>query len=374
MCYPTHVLPNACVARRMCYPTHVLPGVCVARRMCCPAYVLPGACVTRCMCYPAYMLPGVYVTRRMCHPAHVSPGACVTRRICCPAHMLPGACSGDPVGRLDNTPYESSETFEKDNMKISFIGCGNMGEAILAGIHKDHTCYACEPRADRQATLKKKYRVTFGMVADVVKVADVVILAVKPQDLADVLAEMRTLPIQKKLVISIAAGVTTGSLEKKLGGARVVRVMPNLPAMTGEGMSGLCRGKKATSKDVALAQGFFDAIGRTVIVSEKMMDAVTAVSGSGPAYVFLFVECWMNAARKLGFSEKEASALVYQTLAGSVHMLAKSADPAATLRQRVTSKGGTTQAATDVFLKKNISGMFDAALKAARDRARDLSK
>jgi pyrroline-5-carboxylate reductase len=259
-------------------------------------------------------------------------------------------------------------------MKIAFIGCGNMGEAILAGVHKKHACYVCEPRADRQSVLKKKYRLKFGMVADVVRVADAVILAVKPQDLGDVLAEMRTLPVRGKLVISIAAGVTAAAIEKKLGGAKVVRVMPNLPAMAGEGMSGLCRGKKATPKDMAVARKFFDAIGRTVIVPEKMMDAVTAVSGSGPAYVFLFVECLVKAARKLGFSDKEARELVYQTLAGSAHMLLKSTEPADVLRQRVTSKGGTTQAATDVFFRKNISGMFEAALKAARDRAKALSK
>jgi len=259
-------------------------------------------------------------------------------------------------------------------MKIAFIGCGNMGEAVLAGVHQKHACYACEPRAERQAMLKKKYRVMFGMVADVVKVADVVILAVKPQDLPDVLAEIRTLPVLKKLFISIAAGVTTVSIEKRLGGARVVRVMPNLPAMAGEGMSGLCRGKKATPKDVAVAKRFFDAIGSAVIVPERIMVCVTAVSGSGPAYVFLFAECWMKAARKLGFSDKEARALVYQTLTGSVHLLKRSGDAAEVLRQKVTSKGGTTQAATDVFLKKNISGMFDAALKAARARAKQLSK
>lgn len=259
-------------------------------------------------------------------------------------------------------------------MKIAFIGCGNMGEAILAGVHKKHKCYACEPRAERQAVLKKKYRVIFGMVADVVKAADVVILAIKPQDLGDVLAELRTLVISKKLFVSIAAGVTTAAIEKRLGGARVVRVMPNLPAMTGQGMSGLCRGKKATPKDALLARSFFDAIGRTVIVPERMMDAVTAVSGSGPAYVFLVVECWMKAACRLGFNEKEARELVYQTLTGSVRMLSGSAEPAGNLRQRVTSKGGTTQAATDVFMQKNITGMFEAALKAARDRAKQLSQ
>ncbi|MBF0619016.1 MAG: pyrroline-5-carboxylate reductase [Candidatus Omnitrophica bacterium] len=259
-------------------------------------------------------------------------------------------------------------------MKIAFIGVGNMGEAILAGVHKKHACFACEPRAERQSALKKKYKVTFGMLSDVVKVSDVVLLAVKPQDLPDVFAEIRRLPLQKKLIVSIAAGITTLSIEKALGGVRVVRVMPNLPAMVGEGVSGIAKGKKATPKDVVLAKSFFDAVGQTVVVQEKMIDAVTAVSGSGPAYVFLFVECMMKAARKLGFDEKEAKTLVYSTLLGSSHMLARSEDSAEALRLKVTSKGGTTQAATDVFMQKNIVGMFEAALKAARSRAKELSK
>ncbi len=259
-------------------------------------------------------------------------------------------------------------------MKIAFIGCGNMGEAILAGIHRQHTCYVCEPRAERQAALKKKYRVAFGMLADVVRAADAVFLAVKPQDLPDVLAEMRRIPLGKKLVISIAAGVTTGSIEKKLRGrVRVVRVMPNLPAMAGEGMSGLCRGKNATPKDAALVKGVFDVVGKTLVVPERQIDAVTAVSGSGPAYVFLFVECMMEAARKLGFDAKEARLLVYQTLSGSARLLAQSEDPAGVWRARVTSKGGTTQAAMDVFMAQDMSGLFATALKAARDRAKQLS-
>jgi pyrroline-5-carboxylate reductase len=260
-------------------------------------------------------------------------------------------------------------------MKIAFVGCGNMGEAVLAGIHRQHTCYACEPRAARQTALKKKYRVAFGMLADVVRAADAVILAVKPQDFPDVLAEMRRLPLGRKLVVSIAAGVTTALIERKLGaGVRVVRVMPNLPAMAGEGMSGLCRGKNATARDAALAKGFFDAVGKTIVVPERHLDALTAVSGSGPAYVFLFAECMMEAARKLGFTKKDARLLVYQTLTGSIRLLAQSNEPASVWRQRVTSKGGTTQAAMDVFLAKDVGGLFTSALKAARDRAKELSQ
>lgn len=259
-------------------------------------------------------------------------------------------------------------------MKVAFIGCGNMGEAILAGIYQKYVCLVCEPRMERQAELAKKYGVKFGMVADAVKAADVVVLAVKPQDMPDVLAEIRTLSYQKKLFVSIAAGITTASIEKGLKGARVVRVMPNLPAMTGAGMSGICRGGKATPKDIALVKSFFDAVGTSVVVPENMMDAVTAVSGSGPAYVFLVVECWIKAAMKLGFTAKDARSLVYQTLAGSTKMLQASADDAGALRQRVTSKGGTTQAAMDVFLKSEIDKIYVKALKAARTRARELSK
>lgn len=259
-------------------------------------------------------------------------------------------------------------------MNIAFIGCGNMGEAILAGIHKEHRCFVCEPRAERQQLLRKKYKVAFGMIKEAVKAAEVIILAVKPQDIPDVLAELKTLPVARKLVISIAAGVTTASIEKKLAGARVVRVMPNLPAMIGEGMSGICRGKKASPKDMVLVKSIFDAIGKAIIVPEKMIDAVTAVSGSGPAYVFLFAECLIKAARHLGFSAAEAKDLVYQTLLGSAHMLASSPEAVDVLRQRVTSKGGTTQAATDVFLGKNFPGICEAAVKAARSRAKELAK
>ncbi|NLE64982.1 MAG: pyrroline-5-carboxylate reductase [Elusimicrobia bacterium] len=259
-------------------------------------------------------------------------------------------------------------------MKIGFIGCGNMGEAILGAVHRKHVCLACEPRAERQKALRKRYKVVFGMLSDVVRASDLVILAVKPQDLPDVLAEMRTLPLKGKIIVSIAAGITTKAIDRALRGAKIVRVMPNLPALIGEGVSGLCAGGRATSKDLAVARRIFDAVGSTVVVKEKMLDAVTAVSGSGPAYVFLFAEAMMKAARRLGFSEAEAKALVYGTLLGSTHMLAKSPDSAEDLRLKVTSKGGTTQAATDVFLRKDILGMFEQALAAACHRARELSK
>ncbi len=260
-------------------------------------------------------------------------------------------------------------------MTIAFIGAGNMGEAILAGLYRKYSCVVCDARADRRAYLKKKYRCSFAQTpALAAAAADVVLLAVKPQDLPVALADIKGV-VKRQLFISIAAGITASFIEKALGvKVRVVRTMPNLPAMIGEGVTGVAGGRHATAQDLKQACDILGAVGPVITVPEKMINAVTAVSGSGPAYVFLFVECMMNAARKLGFSEKEAKALVYQTLLGSAHMLAKSEDSAEALRQKVTSKGGTTQAATDVFMDKDIFGMFLAAMKAARTRAAELAK
>ncbi len=260
-------------------------------------------------------------------------------------------------------------------MKIALLGCGNMGEAILVGINKRHRCFVCEPRPERQRYLKKKYHVKIGPLAEVVEAAEVIILAVKPQDFPDLLAELAIRPLKRKLLISIAAGITTGFIEKAVKQpVRVVRVMPNLPALIGEGVTGITRGRRAMPKDVRSAADIFRAVWTTAVVRESMMDALTAVSGSGPGYVFLFVECLMKAARGLGFDEASARELVYKTLTGSAHMLEKSEDPAGTLRQKVTSKGGTTQAAMDVFMARDVAGIFEAALKAARARAKELSK
>jgi pyrroline-5-carboxylate reductase len=261
-------------------------------------------------------------------------------------------------------------------MKIALIGAGNMGEAILAGAHRRHKLLVVEPRKERQAVLRRRrYRCVFGDLDIVVSNADVVILAVKPQDFPEMLVELARVPLRGKLIISIAAGITTRYIERSLRQpVRVVRVMPNLPALIGEGMTALARGDRATARDLTLAKEVFEAIGTTLIVKEQMLDAVTAVSGSGPAYVFLFVECLIKAAQKFGFSNEEAKELVYQTLLGSAHLLEQSAESADDLRIKVTSKGGTTQAATNIFMQRGIFRLYEEALKAAKVRARQLSK
>ncbi len=249
-----------------------------------------------------------------------------------------------------------------------------MGTAILERVAKAYKVIVCEENTERAQFLRRKYKVTCADFETAVKKADIIIIAVKPQDIDGVL-ECMSAWAGKKLVISIAAGITTPYLEKKLGaGARVIRTMPNMPAQIGEGITAVCGGKSVKSADIKLAQRIFNCVGKTIIVEESLIDAVTAVSGSGPAYVFLFVECLMRAAGSFGFDEKTAKELVYQTLLGSAHLLAQSKDSAAELRAKVTSKGGTTQAAADVFTAHNIEKVFIEALEAAKKRAGELAK
>ncbi|MDE2222492.1 MAG: pyrroline-5-carboxylate reductase [Candidatus Omnitrophica bacterium] len=258
---------------------------------------------------------------------------------------------------------------------IGIIGGGNMGEALIKGLYKDNRLMVVEASAQRAGYLKKKYRLSIGDTDTTVKEAGVLILAVKPQDMSGVLESIKACTWGKP-IISIAAGLTTKFFEKHFPGRKisVIRCMPNMPAMIGEGITGICAGKYASAADVKTAQRILQTIGQTVIVKESMMDALTAVSGSGPAYVFLLVEQWVAAARKLGFKEAEAKQLVYRTLIGSAHLLEKSEFDAATLRVKVTSKGGTTQAAIDVFFKGKLDRLVEAALAAAKKRAGELAK
>ncbi|OGX08555.1 MAG: pyrroline-5-carboxylate reductase [Omnitrophica WOR_2 bacterium GWA2_47_8] len=259
--------------------------------------------------------------------------------------------------------------------KIAIIGGGNMGAAIFSRVRGEFSVCVCEASAERQSFLKRNFKIKTEDIKSAVKKSDVIILAVKPQDFDPVLNEIRPFISSKKLVISIAAGVTSIYIEEQLGeGARVIRTMPNMPAQISEGITAIAGGKLAKPADIKLAQTIFNCVGKTITVEENLIDAITAVSGSGPAYVFLFVECLMKAAQALGLNEAQSRELVYSTLAGSAHLLERSRDDAATLRSKVTSKGGTTQAAMDVFTQYNIEKIFQEALSAAQKRAKELSK
>lgn len=263
----------------------------------------------------------------------------------------------------------------KTRLTVGFIGAGNMGAAIIAGIHKDFALRVCEQDRRKAAALKKKFRAVTGSLEETVKGSGIIVLAVKPQDFEAVLGEMKAFITVEKTVISIAAGITAGYIAKRLGRrARVVRAMPNLPVTVGEGMTGLAAGKTARPADLAMACRIFNSIGRAVVVAEKDLDAVTAVSGSGPAYVFYFAECLRAAAQKLGVDKRLAETLVAKTLRGAVAMMEASGEDPGALRARVTSKKGTTEAALKVMKAKGFDKTIEAALKAAAKRSKELSR
>ena len=252
----------------------------------------------------------------------------------------------------------------------AIIGGGVMGEAILATLlrsgYKASDITVIEKRAERLLELTEKYQVK----GDGIEGSDVVLLAVKPQDVEGSLkVEFRA----GTLLVSLLAGVRSSRIEELVPSLRVVRVMPNTPLLISNGMTVVAPGSKATSSDVAWVSELFGKSGKVLVLSESEMDAVTATSGSGPAYLFAFVEAMVAAAEKLGIDKESASVLVSQTLVGAAAMLEKSGKDAKTLRENVTSPKGTTAAALNVFESEKLSEIVYEAMKAARDRSIELS-
>lgn len=260
--------------------------------------------------------------------------------------------------------------------KIGIIGFGYMGSAIAERIKSKYTVYVSDKDKTKTNNLQK-INIT-ETLADLVDKADVVILAVKPQDFDAVLAEIKEYT-DKKLVISIAAGIRTRYIEKFLGDARIMRTMPNMPAKIGKGITCLAQGKSAAKTDLNLAQKLFSYLGKTLKIKEEAMNAVTAVSGSGPAYVCYYLELekqnfladFRKAAESVGFSSKEAKFLVQATYFGTIDFLKKTKILPSELRKQITSKGGTTEAALEVLGR---GGSLEEAVKAALVRAEELEK
>ncbi len=200
--------------------------------------------------------------------------------------------------------------------------------------------------------------------------ADVLLVAVKPQDIGAALAPLR--PVPNRMVLSIAAGVTTAEVEALLGPVPVVRAMPNTPALIGEGMAAICAGRHADDWHLGLARSILEAVGTVIEVPEEMLDAVTAVSGSGPAYLFGLAEWLEDAAVDQGFERDQARSVVAQTLRGAALLLDASDEPPTELRRRVTSPGGTTEAAFEVLSGADSASIWRAAIAAAVERSRRL--
>ncbi len=256
-----------------------------------------------------------------------------------------------------------------------------MGEALVSGLirsghWKPSQITVCDVRHDQLAQLQLRYKVHAS--ADnrwAVREADIVLLAVKPQHMKHVLEDLGPVIQTSQLVLSIAAGITTRFIEKFLEkGVPVIRIMPNTPALVGQGMAALCGGRFAEESHERLAQGIMETVGAALVVPESRMDAVTAVSGSGPAYVFYLAEAMQDAATQLGLAPHVAGQLVRQTLKGAGALLAQSHEEARTLRLRVTSPGGTTEAAVSVMEKARVRAIVAKAVKRAAARSKELSR
>lgn len=261
--------------------------------------------------------------------------------------------------------------------RLGIIGCGKMGYALMKGITRDpdsyDMIYACDPAEERTQLFAREFKAVPAGPQQVVDHADMIIMAVKPAQVKAVLAETSSNWTVDKLLISIAAGIKTASIESELEKpVRVVRVMPNTPCLIGEGVSALAAGKYASPADLQLVQNIVGQIGLSVILPESYMDAVTAVSGSGPAYVFLVVEAMIDAALSLGLSSDISRRLVMQTFKGSLSMLEQTGEHPAILKAQVTSPGGTTIAGLRELEAGNIRESFFAALERACQRSAEL--
>lgn len=265
--------------------------------------------------------------------------------------------------------------------RIAFLGAGNMAEALIKGIIdaklvEPTNVIATDIRADRLKYIADKTRVSVSPDnVRAVKQARIIILAVKPQDMEVLLGQIRSVLDPSKLVISIAAGVTTKYIEDLVGGKiPVIRVMPNQPVRVREGASAFCMGRYAKKDEASVAKTLLGAVGKVMEVSEDLMDTVTALSGSGPAYIFFIIGSMAEAAVSLGLDRDAAYTLAAQTALGASRMVLGTGEDPLVLAERVTSPGGTTEAALRVFEKRDLKGILSQALEAAAARSKELAK
>jgi pyrroline-5-carboxylate reductase len=265
-------------------------------------------------------------------------------------------------------------------MLITFIGGGNMATALISGLANPPRAHleirVCDPNGKARAHLEKTFGVTTHTDAGpAIDAANVIVLAVKPQNMPQVLSELRGKTRPEQLVLSIAAGVTMASISQQLGQDQaVIRSMPNTPALIGHGITGVVAGRHCSEQQREQAEEILSAAGELVwLDDEGLMDAVTAISGTGPAYYFLLTEALAAAAEGLGLPAEIADRLASITCFGAGAMLASSPGEAAELRRRVTSPGGTTQAAMVIMEDGRFRELVFRAAEAARDRSRELA-
>ena len=268
------------------------------------------------------------------------------------------------------------------DLNITFLGCGNMGASLVSGLiaggHPASSLLGVDPDENQRRNVETRYGIRTAVeVSDAVPAADVIVLAVKPQTVMAVLAEIRrALQDNRPLVLSIAAGIRTGTIKQALAGScPVVRAMPNTPALLRCGATGLYAAAGVSPSQREAAAGIMQAVGASVwLDDESLLDTVTAISGSGPAYFFLVVELMEKIAVDMGLSRAQARLLSVDTALGAARMLKDSGEDAATLRQRVTSPGGTTEKAIQAFEEGGLEQLLRRALTACRDRSVELAE
>lgn len=265
--------------------------------------------------------------------------------------------------------------------KIGLIGCGNMGEALLAGLIKNEEfrnedIAVSEKQEGKLNSLKNKYTgVNFtNNNKSTVENSEVIILAVKPQDMEALLKEISPSLKTSQLLISIAAGIKISFIEKNIPSSiPVVRAMPNLPALICEGISAYSTSQTISEENEEIAEKILRSVGKAIKIEEDKLDAVTAISGSGPAYIFYILESMMEAGEKLGLSKEQSKNLSVQTILGAAKMIEQGECPA-DMRKKVTSPNGTTEAALKVLFNKEWKEVLIEAIKKAEQRSKELSK
>jgi pyrroline-5-carboxylate reductase len=262
---------------------------------------------------------------------------------------------------------------------VAIIGAGVMGETLLSGLiragRRPEELLVGEKRHERAHELEERYGVSVVGNIEAARKAGTLVIVVKPQDMADVLDELAPVVRPGQLVVSLAAGITTAFMEARLPeGVAVVRVMPNTPALVDEGMAAISRGSHCDESHLEEAESLMASTGKVIRVPERQQDAVTAISGSGPGYIFFVVESMIEAGVHLGLPRATAAELVVQTVVGSAKLLRDTGEHPVVLRERVTSPGGTTAAALRQLEDHKVRAAFLVAIEAARDRSRALAE
>ncbi|HNX29159.1 MAG TPA: pyrroline-5-carboxylate reductase [Syntrophomonadaceae bacterium] len=262
---------------------------------------------------------------------------------------------------------------------LGIIGCGQIAYAIIKGLTQNRSIdlqdiIINDISQERIGLFEKEFNAKFQPVPDLIKDSDIVLLAVKPQQVKEVLENSEPYWNQNKLLISVAAGITIKFLEEKTGPVPVVRTMPNTPCLAGMGVVAISGGSFAQEKHIDLAEQIFINIAKCIIIEENYLNAITAISGSGPAYLYLTVEALVNAAVSIGLNHQLANFLVIETLKGSIELLEKTGEHPAVLRDKVSSPGGTTIAAISQLESRGIRSAYFEAVQKAWQRAKELGE